>query len=140
MIRLHSAQAMTDWVGKVIDGRYVVDSVLGEGGMGIVLRARHSFTGVSAAVKLLHPYLRLQDQLAARFLAEARAPATIGHPGIVSVTDAGRTPEGDLYLVMELLQGETLEALLGAGPCPSRRFARCSSRSSTPSRRPTPRA
>ncbi len=101
---------MADWNGKIIDGRYAVDALLGEGGMGVVLRARHTFTGAAAAVKLLHPRLRLHDSLAARFLAEARAPATIGHPGIVTVTDAGRTPEGDLYLVMELLQGETLKA------------------------------
>jgi serine/threonine-protein kinase len=109
---------MADWNGKIIDGRYAVDALLGEGGMGVVLRARHTFTGVPAAVKLLHPRLRLQDSLAARFLAEARAPATIGHPGIVAVTDAGRTPEGDLYLVMELLQGETLKARMAREPLP----------------------
>jgi hypothetical protein len=107
---------MADWNGKIIDGRYAVEAVLGEGGMGVVLRARHSFTGALSAVKLLHPRLRLQDSLAARFLAEARAPATIGHPGIVRVTDAGRTPEGDLYLVMELLEGETLAARMARSP------------------------
>ncbi|MFO0758153.1 MAG: protein kinase [Byssovorax sp.] len=104
--------------GTIIDGRYAVEAALGEGGMGVVLRAKHTFTGALCAVKVLHPHLRLQDNLAARFMAEARAPATIGHPGIVRITDAGRTPEGDLYLVMELLEGETLKARMARGPVP----------------------
>src|SRR5262244_3040232 len=79
--------------------------------MGVVLVARHKFTGAHVAIKMLHAHLRLRPDLADRFLAEARAPAAIGHPGIVEVTDAGMTPDGDFYLVMELLEGAPLRDL-----------------------------
>lgn len=84
--------------------------------MGVVACARHRFTGAEVAVKLLHPQLALHDS-AARFLAEARAAAAIGHPAIVATTDAGMSSEG-LYLVMELLKGETLGAAIARGPVP----------------------
>jgi serine/threonine-protein kinase len=99
-------------VGSVIDGRYQVEDLLGEGGMGVVMRARHRFTGAVVALKMLHPHLRLRPDLAARFLVEARAPAAIGHPGIVGVLDGGVTPEGDPYFAMELLNGEPLQQLM----------------------------
>jgi eukaryotic-like serine/threonine-protein kinase len=70
----------TQWEGRVIDGRYAVEGVLGKGGMGFVLRARHRFTGARVAVKMLHPHVRLQGDLADRFLAEARAPAASATP------------------------------------------------------------
>lgn len=91
---------------------------MGEGGMGVVLRARHRYTGATVALKMVHPHLEGIREHATRFLAEARAPAAIGHPGIVAVTDAGIAPEGDLYLAMELLRGETLGARLRRGPLP----------------------
>jgi serine/threonine-protein kinase len=99
-----------DWIGRVIDGRYAVDAVLGRGGMGVVLRARHKFTGGLVAVKMLHADLTRDAQIEARFLAEARASNTIGHPAIVKVLDAGRTPDGELYLVMELLAGQPMRS------------------------------
>ncbi|HEU0033691.1 MAG TPA: serine/threonine-protein kinase [Kofleriaceae bacterium] len=97
---------MTD--GRVIDGRYVVEATLGQGGMGVVVRARHRFTGAHVALKMLHADLQFDQNVQDRFLAEARAPTTIGHPGIVQVLDAGKTPQGELYLVMELLEGQPL--------------------------------
>jgi len=97
-----------EWVGRTIDGRYAIESMLGAGGMGVVLRARHKFTGAEVALKMLHSALHLDPALESRFLAEARASNQIGHPAIVQVLDAGRTPEGELYLVMELLLGEPL--------------------------------
>ncbi len=102
--------------GKLIDGRYVVEDVIGKGGMGLVFRARHRFTGQAVALKMLHAQMRLRGDIADRFLAEARAPAVIGHPGIVSVTDAGTTTEGELYLVMELLQGFPLREYVSRQP------------------------
>ena len=95
---------------RTIDGRYEVESGLGHGAMGAVFRCRHRFTGANVAVKLLHPQVAADGYDAQRFLAEARAPGAIGHPGITAVLDAGRTPEGELYLVMELLEGESLRA------------------------------
>ena len=104
-----------DWPGRIIDGRYAVEAVLGEGGMGLVLRARHQFTGAMVALKVLRPELQLDASLQHRFLAEARAPSAIGHPGIVHVVDAGRAPDGLLYLVMELLLGRPLRTPLARG-------------------------
>ncbi len=88
---------------------YEVISVIGEGGMGTVYLARHTFTGRKAAVKLLHPQL-VQDQvLVTRFMNEARATAAIGHPNIIDIIDVGFLPDGRApYLMMELLQGESL--------------------------------
>jgi len=104
-----------DWTGRLIDGRYAVESVLGKGGMGLVLKARHKFTGVQVAVKVLRPELQLDTEVQMRFLGEARAPNAIGHPGIVQVVDAGKAPDGLLYLVMELLQGRPLREPLARG-------------------------
>ncbi len=100
------------WAGRIIDGRYVVESVIGAGGMGLVLKARHKFTGADVALKVLKPELELDTEVQMRFLAEARAPTAIGHPGIVSVVDAGKAPDGLLYLVMELLIGKPLRIAL----------------------------
>ncbi|MBA2540114.1 MAG: protein kinase [Deltaproteobacteria bacterium] len=100
---------MTDrWTGRVIDGRYVVEAILGQGGMGVVLKARHKFTGAEVALKMLQPDLQMNKDAQERFAAEAQTPTSIGHPGIVQVLDAGLTPEGELYLAMELLTGRTL--------------------------------
>jgi len=104
--------AAEDWVGRVVDGRYEVEAVLGRGGMGVVLRARHKFTGARVALKTLHAELTMDPQIEARFLAEARAPNAIGHPAIVQVLDAGRMPEGELYLVMELLAGQPMRSVV----------------------------
>jgi len=108
LLRSGAEMSADDWTGRVIDGRYVVESTLGSGGMGVVLRARHRFTNAQVALKMLRPDLQFDRDLQERFLAEARAPSTIGHPGIVQVLDAGKTPEGELYLAMELLAGRTL--------------------------------
>ena len=102
------------YVGQVIDGRYDVLGVLGEGGMGVVLHARHKFTGHEVALKVLRSEIALNHDARARFLAEARAPAAIGHPAIVSITDAGASAEG-LYFAMELLKGEPLASAIARG-------------------------
>ena len=99
-------------VGRIVDGRYVVEAELGSGGMGVVLKVRHRFTGATHALKMLRPDFALDAEAQNRFLAEARAANAIGHHGIVGVIDAGKTPEGELYLVMELLAGQPLRAAL----------------------------
>ena len=63
---------MTDrWTGRVIDGRYVVEAILGQGGMGVVLKARHKFTGAQVALKMLQPDLQMNKDAQERFAAEA---------------------------------------------------------------------
>ena len=88
---------------------YEIISIIGEGGMGTVYLARHTFTGRKAAVKLLHPQLAQDQVLVKRFMNEARATAAIGHPNIIDIIDVGFLPDGRTpYLMMELLQGESL--------------------------------
>jgi eukaryotic-like serine/threonine-protein kinase len=88
---------------------YEIASVIGEGGMGTVYLARHTFTGRKAAVKLLHSQLTQDQVLVARFMNEARATAAIGHPNIIDIIDVGFLPDGRTpYLMMEFLEGESL--------------------------------
>ena len=102
-------------IGKTIDGRYAIEGVLGEGGMGTVYRTRHTTLGRALALKVLRSDLAQETELAGRFLQEAQATAAIKHPNIVSITDFGRLPDQRPYFVMELLSGRTLAALLKAG-------------------------
>ena len=110
-------------LGKVIDGRYHVDAVLGEGGMGKVYRVRHTSLDRMFAMKLLRKDLARDAELAARFILEARTTASIRHPQVVSISDFGMLPDGETpYFVMELLTGETLGQVIRAGgPLPAAR-------------------
>jgi serine/threonine-protein kinase len=93
--------------GTVIAGRYVLEDELGHGGMGTVYRARHVALGTPVAVKLLDPHLTANEEALQRFLREAQAAATLRGPDIVQVLDYG-IHDGVPYMVMELLEGETL--------------------------------
>lgn len=99
-------------VGDIVDGRYKLEELIGKGGMGLVFRARHVFTHQQVALKLITT--GLDSETMARFLAEARVAATIGHPAIVETSDANRTPDGQLYLVMELLAGKPLRVAMAS--------------------------
>ncbi|AKJ03454.1 serine/threonine protein kinase [Archangium gephyra] len=96
----------------VLEGRYRLLSQLGAGGMGVVYLAEHLGLRKSVAVKLLRGELSREPTFARRFEQEAIAASQIGHEHIVNVTDLGRTPTGELFYVMELLEGESLGALL----------------------------
>ncbi len=99
---------------RVIAGKYELLFPLGQGGMGIVWRARHLTLGRDVALKLIHD--GGGDPVAVeRFLREARHAASVRHPNVLDVTDVGRTVDGLPYLVMELLEGENLGARLARG-------------------------
>lgn len=97
--------------GDVIAGKYRLDALLGEGGMGTVWRALNLQLDAPVAVKLIRNELD-QVSLGKRLKQEARAAAKLGHPAIVRVFDVGDTEQGDPYIVMELLNGRTLGRLL----------------------------
>jgi serine/threonine-protein kinase len=100
-------------VGDVIAGKYRLDALLGEGGMGTVWRALNLQLDAPVAVKLIRGELdRLS--LAKRLKQEARAAAKLGHSAIVRVFDVGESELGDPYIVMELLSGRTLGGLLAS--------------------------
>src|SRR5688572_29790967 len=103
-------------LGKVIAGRYRLESRIGEGGMGIVYRARHVLIDRVVAVKLIRPDLRGETHLRAWMLREARAANRVDHAHIIDIHDIGETDDGELYLVMEYLVGTPLSNELARGP------------------------
>lgn len=94
-------------VGTVLGGKWTLERFLGSGGMASVYAAHHKI-GRTAAVKVLHPEIAVDEQVRARFEREATAVNSIGHPGVVEILDLDVTSDGTHYLVMELLDGETL--------------------------------
>jgi len=114
-----------DRVGKVVDNKYLLRSVIGIGGMGIVYEAEHQFLGRLVALKILHPRYIDRFEEFQRFLREARAVGAIGHSSIVEVFDAGCVDGTTPYLVMERLFGGNLdERIRRRGPMSVRRAFR----------------
>jgi serine/threonine protein kinase len=98
-----------DLVGKKLNGTYVIDAVLGEGGMGRVYRARHTrILAKEFAIKVLRQEFARNAEVVARFRREAEAAASISHPNVVGVYDVDQTPDGHSYLVCEYLKGADL--------------------------------
>ncbi|MFI5306570.1 MAG: protein kinase [Polyangiales bacterium] len=109
------------YLGKTVAGRYRLEARLGEGGMGVVYRARHVLIDRVVALKLIRPDLRGETHLRAWMLREARAANRVDHAHIVQIHDVGETEEGELYLVMEYLVGAALSAECAKGPMPIER-------------------
>ena len=113
-----------DLVGRVFDERYEIIERIGQGGMGSVYSARQISVGRPVAVKVLNSELSRDRDAASRFVREARVASRLNHPNSIVVHDFGHCREG-LFLVMELLEGETLrEHLDRTGPMPPREAAR----------------
>ncbi|MGD0526349.1 MAG: serine/threonine-protein kinase [Polyangiaceae bacterium] len=99
-------------IGSLVNGKYQILRLLGDGGMGSVYEGKHTVLGSRVAIKVLHPELGRRTGLVERFLQEARVAAQIRSPHVVQVTDVDRTSDGDAYIVMELLEGEPLSAVM----------------------------
>jgi serine/threonine-protein kinase len=105
--------------GDVLAGRYRVERILGEGGMGVVLAAEHLVLGERVAIKMLLPAAAKMEGAVARFQREARAAARIQSEHVARVMDVGVTDQGTPYLVMEYVEGRDLSDELEArGPLP----------------------
>lgn len=102
-------------IGTVVAGQYTLLRMIGEGGMGAVFEATHSPSGQHVAVKLIKPEYASQPEVNGRFVQEVNTVARIGHPNIVQMLDAGTDEDGP-YLVLELLEGETLCDLIDRRP------------------------
>lgn len=95
-------------LGSTLAGKYVIDALVGRGGMGTVFAGHHALSGRGVAVKLLHPQ-HVRDPIAVRrFLNEAKTAAAFRHPNVVDVLDVDVIDDGTVFLVLELLDGETL--------------------------------
>ena len=103
---------MDPLTNQTLDEKYFLEERLGEGGMGTVYRARHLLMDRPVAVKVLHPRFVDNEAARTRFQLEARAAVMLHHTNAVSVTDFGQTPDGYVYLVMELLEGRTLRDII----------------------------
>ena len=98
-------------VGTVIKRKWQVDARIGAGGMATVYAATHRGNGGRVALKLLHPHLSRDHDIRTRFLREAYVANAINHPNICRVVDDDVTEDGAAFLVLELLDGDTVEAL-----------------------------
>lgn len=102
---------MRPQVGQVINNKYRLVRVIGDGGMGSVYEARHEVLGTTVALKFLHPELSRRAGLVQRFLQEARVSAQIQSPHVVRVSDVDQMQTGQPFLVMEYIEGRSLQTV-----------------------------
>jgi serine/threonine protein kinase len=115
---------MAQELGSILDGKYEIARLVGEGGMGSVFEAKHLLIGRRLAIKFLHPQYATSEEVTTRFHREAQAAAQIGHENIIEVTDMGTAPDGSPYIVMEFLEGCDAKTLIEAeGAIPHKRAA-----------------
>ena len=102
----------TSFVGSVLDGQYQIESLLGKGGMGAVYLARHILLGDRVAIKILPPEVRNNAEWLRRFRREGQAARRFRHANAVTVYDLRTAADGTIYMVMEYVEGHTLDAEL----------------------------
>ena len=110
---LRAIPLQEDLIGRVVGGKFRVEKLLGQGGMGRVYLAEHVRIGRRCALKVLAPNLVGDPSSIRRFDGEARNASRIVHPSVAVVYDFEETPDGLVYLVLEYVDGETLGAILG---------------------------
>jgi serine/threonine-protein kinase len=104
-----------DLTGKTLNNRYLIEGKLGEGGFGSVYRARQTQMNRKVALKVLHARMAKDPQVVGRFKREAQASSLLRAAHTVQVYDFDQTPEGVMYLAMEMLEGVSLHSALGDG-------------------------
>jgi eukaryotic-like serine/threonine-protein kinase len=114
--------AIDKLVGRTLNNRYLVLDKIGEGGFGAVFEGRQVATGREVALKVLHPHNVSDSTVVARFRREAEACSRLRNPHTVTIYDFDETPDGILYLVMELVRGRSLQEIQKSeGPLPAAR-------------------
>lgn len=112
-------------IGTTLDGRYRINRLLGQGGMGVVYEADHIGLDKKVAIKFLLDKFGEDSEVISRFHQEARTASRIGHDHIVDVLDIGQTPDGRSFMVLEYLEGSDLAGVLThAGPMHPERAVR----------------
>ena len=116
---MHATERFPLRPGCTLDGRFLIQEVLGSGGTGVVMAVQHLGLRQQVAIKMLHPDLARDDDTVARFLSEAQAAARLRSEHVVHVTEVATLSSGVPYFVMEYLPGADLGALLeDGGPLP----------------------
>ena len=107
---------MNDLSGQLIDDRYELIRILANGGMGTIYEGIDTRLDRKVAVKIMHPHLAQDEEFISRFIREAKAAASLSHPNIVNVMDQGWNQSGipAVFLVMELVEGQTLRELIAS--------------------------
>lgn len=102
-------------IGQVLGERYLVEALLGEGGMAQVFRVRHLIIDKVFAAKVLHAEFRSHERMAARFLREARLVSRVEHANVINIVDFGKSRSGDAFYIMDFLEGTTLGERIDRG-------------------------
>jgi serine/threonine protein kinase len=102
-------------IGSTISDRYLIERLLGEGGMGAVYQAEHTLMRKRMAIKVLHPEMTRLPEVVARFEREAMAAAHIDHPHVVTATDFGKLEDGSFFLALEFVEGSSLREVIARG-------------------------
>jgi hypothetical protein len=119
------AQPLENLIGRTLNHRFLVEDKIGEGGFGAVFRGKQIATGREVALKILHPHNVADETIVARFRREAEACSKLRDPHTVTTYDFDETPDGILYLAMELLRGQSLHQVQKTdGPLPYARVLR----------------
>ncbi len=102
-------------IGMTLSGRYKIERLLGEGGMGAVYQAEHTHMRKRLAIKVLHAEMSRMPEVVARFEREAMAAANIDHPNVAKATDFGKLDDGSFFLALEFVEGHSLRDEIGRG-------------------------
>src|SRR5690242_13162237 len=111
-VTLKTVDGTDTLVGRILDGKYVVEEHLGRGGMGSVYRARHLLIGDDVAIKVLRPEMAGSEDAVERLRREAKAARHLRNAHTISVIDFSATEDGLVYLVMEFVRGVSLRNVM----------------------------
>jgi serine/threonine-protein kinase len=112
------------FVGKVIDGRYEIQARIGEGGMGVVYKARQTSIDRVIAIKMLNAQMAADPTWVQRFYNEAKACSRLQHPNTIRMFDFGQSGDGRLFMTMEFLDGVSLREAVSKGPLAPQRVVK----------------
>jgi serine/threonine-protein kinase len=121
---VNAAASQDPFVGKIIDDRYEIQSRIGEGGMGVVYKARQKSIDRIIAIKMLNAQMAADPTWVQRFYNEAKACSRLQHPNTIRMFDFGQSNEGRLFMTMEFLDGVSLREALAKGPLAPQRVVK----------------
>lgn len=120
---VHAPNGTDEWIGRIVAGKYRVEELVGEGGMGQVFRATQLSLDKAIVLKVLRRSLLSDARTVARFQREAKAASRLNHPNAIGIIDFGQDSDDSLYIAMEYVPGKDLHQILTEdGPIPERRL------------------